>query len=671
MIVSWNWLQEYVALKMDVAELENRLAMAGLNHEGTQRIADDLAIDLEVTSNRPDCLGHIGVAREIAVLWDLPLSRPDPRPATSGVDVAQLTKVTIECPELCYRYTARVIHGVKIGPSPEWLVDRLRTMGLAAINNVVDVSNYVMMECGQPLHVFDLNLLQGPEIIVRQAHGKEPFEAIDHRNYELDPSMCVIADARRPVALAGVMGGVDSEVQSNTTDLLIESAEFAPLSIRTTARKLSLHSPSSYRFERGVDPVGVDWASRRCCELIQKLAGGQLAPGVLDAGPPRQERTPIVLRLSQLPRILGIDVPLGEVRRILTALGNEEVRYTPELVEVTPPTWRRDLTREIDLVEEVARIHGYEKIPEDVGVPMAPSHRTEEDRVLEKVRSGLLAAGLDESMSVSVVPKKWCRVFNPWSDAEPLRCSTPMLKGADRLRQSLVPSLLEARRVNESMGNDSIELFETARIYLPQSGALPKEPLMMGVTSGRDFYFLKGVAQSCREMLHISQPLRVRPATLPLLDSTRQCYFELGDRVLGYVGELNPGGLKQFGLRSATTVMELDLGVLGAAANLIPQQRVLSDYPAIARDLNLIVREEVAWAELEDTIRQAAGPLLENLRFQEVYRDTKKDGMGKKRLLFSITLRSAERTLTNEQADKVRDQVVAACGKKQQAVLLA
>ncbi len=220
-----------------------------------------------------------------------------------------MTKVTIECPELCYRYTARVIRGVKIGPSPAWLVARLQTLGLASINNVVDVSNYVMMECGQPLHVFDLNLLQGPEIIVRPALPGEQFEAIDHRQYTLDPSMCVIADARRAVALGGVMGGVDSEVQGQTTDLLIESAEFAPLSIRTTARKLSLHSPSSYRFERGVDPEGVDWASRRCCELILELAGGQLAPGVLDVGRPQPTRQTVTLRLSQLPRVLGIDVP--------------------------------------------------------------------------------------------------------------------------------------------------------------------------------------------------------------------------------------------------------------------------------------------------------------------------------------------------------------------------
>lgn len=670
MIVSWNWLKEYVPLNMDVAELEHRLAMAGLNHESTVRVGNDLAIDLEVTSNRPDCLGHLGVAREVSVLWDLPLSPPDPQPAVGGSDVSELAKVTIECPELCYRYTARVIRGVKIGPSPSWLVDRLATLGLNAVNNVVDISNYVMMECGQPLHVFDLNLLEGPEIIVRQARPQEQFEAIDHREYELEESMCVIADARRPVALGGVMGGVDSEVQDDTTDLLIEAAEFAPLSIRTTARKLSLHSPSSYRFERAVDPRGVEWASRRCAELILELAGGQLAPGVLDVGSPIEARREITLRLNQLPRILGIEIPLDEVRRILTALGNEQVGCSRESVEVVPPSWRRDLTREIDLVEEVARIHGYEEIPEDVGVPMAPSHRSDDERVLEKIRQALTAAGIDEAMTTSVVPKKWCQAFSPWSDADPLRCSTPMLKGADRLRKSLVPSLLDARRVNESVGNEGIELFETARIYLPQAGGLPREPWTLAITSGRGFQFIKGVVETCVQSLHIPDLLEIGPSSLPLLDEVRQGCLTLGGKLLGYMGDINARGLKQFGLRGATTVLELDLGILASEADLVPQQQLLSEYPSIARDLNLIVDESVTWAGLEATIRQAAGPLLESLEFQEVYRDAQRDGAGKKRLLFSLTLRSPDRTLTNEEADEIRGRVVTDCGRQHQAVLL-
>lgn len=234
MIVSWNWLNDYVALDVEPAEVEQRLMMAGLNHESTESVDDDLAIDLEITSNRPDCLGHIGVAREASVLFGTPLTIPDPTPQETTTTVADLVKVRVDCPELCYRYTARVIRGVKVGPSPAWLVNRLKTIGIASINNVVDVSNYVLMECGQPLHAFDLAKLGGPEIIVREANNGEEFLAIDHKTYTLEPGMCVIADSSRAVALGGVMGGAESEVSDATVDLLIESAEFAPVSIRGT-----------------------------------------------------------------------------------------------------------------------------------------------------------------------------------------------------------------------------------------------------------------------------------------------------------------------------------------------------------------------------------------------------------------------------------------------------
>jgi phenylalanyl-tRNA synthetase beta chain len=290
--------------------------------------------------------------------------------------------------------------------------------------------------------------------------------------------------------------------------------------------------------------------------------------------------------------------------------------------------------------------------------------------VLEKVRGGLLAAGIDEAQTVSVVPGPWCQAFSPWSDAEPLRCSTPMLKGADRLRKSLIPSLLEARRVNEAMGNEVVELFETAAIYLPQEQGLPREPWVLGVTSGRGFRFLKGVVEACLQLLHIRQPLEAWPSGLALLDEAQQCCLQVDGKVLGYLGEVAPQGAKRFGLRCPATVLELDLGLLVELAELIPQQQPLSDYPAIARDLNLIVAEVVSWAELEATIRQAAGPLLESAQFQEIYRDTQKDGAGQKRVLFSITLRSADRTLTNEEADAVRDEVVRACGQRHGAVLL-
>ena len=671
MIVSWNWLKDYVALDVEPAEVEQRLMMAGLNHESTESVGDDLAIDLEVTSNRPDCLGHLGIAREAAVLFGTPLTIPAPSPSAGAASVDDLLKVRIDCPELCYRYTARVIRGVKIGPSPAWLVHRLKTIGIASINNVVDITNYVLMECGQPLHAFDLGKLAGPEIIVREATKGEVFLAIDHKTYTLEPGMCVIADTSRAVALGGVMGGVDSEVSAATKDLLIESAEFAPVSIRGTARKLNLHSPSSYRFERGLDPAGVDWASRRCCELILDLAGGDLAAGVIDVGRERVKPEPIVLRLSQLKRILGITVPVDEVQRILTTLGIELVRADAGAAEVIPPSWRRDLTREIDLVEEVARIHGYDQIPEDAAVPMCPSHRSDADRVQGKVRQVLTAAGFDEALTASVVSESWTKVFSPWTDAKPLKSYTPTLKGADRLRLSLIPSLLDVRRLNESVSNPVIELFEIAKIYLPSDEELPFEQRTLGISSGGDYASLKGVVESLVSVLNPACGVEVRETKQPLLDADRSCELRVNGDLLGFLGEVTPAALKTSKLRAPTTVAELSMEALEAIANLIPQHAQQSALPAMSRDLNLIVDESLRWADLANTVRESAGNLLEEVAYQDVYRDTQRDGVGKKRLLFSITLRSSETTLTNEQADEIRDTIVAACGQRHAATLLA
>ena len=354
MIVSWNWLKDYVPLAIAPDELVQRLMMAGLNLEKSEPLASDVIIDLEVTSNRPDCLGHIGIAREAAVLCGQPLNVAEPTVAVASEVSGRIsdhlrnyTSVAVECADLCPRYTARVIRGVKIKPSPSQMAVRLATIGQPVINNVVDITNYVMLECGQPLHAFDFQKLNGRQIIVRRAKKNEPFAAIDHKTYSLDSEMCVIADAERPVALGGVMGGADTEVSPTTCDVLIEAAQFAPLAIRATARKLKLHSPSSYRFERGTDPEWVDWASRRACELILNHAGGELIEGVIDVGPPRVAREPIVLRLSQLARILGIDVPAETVRKILTALGCQEQSHEAAQVVTVPPSWRRDLSREI------------------------------------------------------------------------------------------------------------------------------------------------------------------------------------------------------------------------------------------------------------------------------------------------------------------------------------
>jgi phenylalanyl-tRNA synthetase beta chain len=685
MLVSWNWLKQYVALDMPIEELERRLMMAGLNHESTEEIGGDLAIDLEVTSNRPDCLGHIGIAREIAVLWGKELKIPPALPAEGKTPVEQLASVRIDCPDLCYRYIARVIRGVKSSPSPDWMARRLETIGLTPINNVVDASNYVLMECGQPLHTFDYQKLNGRKIIVRRPHPGETIEAIDHKTYELGADMCIIADAEDAVAIGGVMGGASTEVSAKSRDILVEAAEFDPVSIRDTARRLNLHSDSSYRFERRVDPEGLDWASRRCCELIIELGGGELAAGAIDVGQSPPQRAPIVLRYSQLKRILGIEAPAQHVREILLALGNIEVTARKdwstraqkiaqiasanESITVVPPSWRRDLTREADLIEEVGRIHGYDLIAEDVAVPMAPSARSRDDRILEKIRRVLTGAGIDEALTLSVVDEQSSAAMSPWTDADPLRSLVPVIRGANCLRRSLIPSLLAARRTNEALSNTEIELFEIAKIYLPRHEELPDEELMLGITSGRDLFYVKGVIEAILEELKCKLPLESTIVAADLLDPRESCQFLLGGKLWGYVGKLLPEGQKQFDLRGPTTVAEIKIAPLVEAADLMPCYTPLPAFPAVTRDLNLVVDEAVRWADVAATVRASGGECLELLQYRDTYHDPQRLGQSKKSLLMTITLRLKDGTLTSGQADEIRDQIIAACKTKHGAEL--
>ena len=675
MLLSYDWLKSLVPLTVSPDEFALRMMMAGFNHESTTSVGGDVCVDLEITSNRPDCLGHIGLAREAAVLFGSELKLPAAAPKVAAAKVADLAQVQVDSPKLCPRYTARVIRGVKVGPSPAWLQKRLTTVGIACINNVVDITNYVLMECGQPLHAFDLAKLAGRKIIVRDAKPGEKFAAINHKSYDLAAGMCVIADAERPIALAGVMGGADTEVSNSTTELLIESADFYPLSVRIASRKLALRSDSSYRFERGVDPEGIDWASRRCCELILELCGGELADGVIDVDS-RELRgksslgKSITLRFAQLKRILGIDIPAEIVRQILFSLGNKQVRVEKELIEVIPPSWRRDLEREIDLIEEAARIYGYDKIPEDVSVPMSASARTEEDRVLAKVRSTLTACGFDEALTISVVDESLSSSFSPWTDAAPLATQMPILERADKLRRSLVPSLLKARRDNEAVGNRTIELFETAKVYLPRAGELPQEDLMLGLTSGRDFFEVKGTLEAIVAALNPTAQLTVRTKSFPLFTAGRGCEVLLGDQVIGVLGEVSGPSRRQFDLRGPTVVAELKLAPLVQSAVMVPRYVPLPAYPTIERDLNLIVDEAVRWSDVAATVRSSGGDLLASFDLKgEPFRDEKKIGAGKKSLLVAVLLQSHERTLTGTEADDVHAKIVDACAKHHAATL--
>ena len=680
MLVSWKWLSRYVDLTMDRQELEMRLSLSGLNHEGTETAddnpqldADDVCIDLEVTSNRGDCLGHIGVAREIAVLYDTELRRPEPEIKASGVAIESLLQVENQFIEACPRYTARVIQGVQIGPSPSWMQSALRSVGLAVVNNVVDATNFVMMECGQPLHAFDYARITDKKIIVRKAHDGESITAIDHRQYELDRSMCVIADASRASAVAGVMGGADSEVTESTTDLVVEAAIFTPLSIRRAARKLKLHSPSSYRFERRVDPVGVDWASRRVCELIVESAGGNIANGILDTAAEIQSRNPVVLRLGQLQRILGIEIPAAEIERILQALGCQgSVEIANGRGEFVPPSWRHDLTREADLIEEVARIHGYDKIPEDSPIPVTPSSKRTFDTAVERIRSILTAAGLSEAMTPSVVTKKLDQSLSPWTDRPALKTQTAMLKGAKSLRRTLIASLIQARANNWASSSLEADLFEIAHIYLPsdRSRGLPQERYSISFVTGADFFTAKGIVESLCAGLGIETGISVEQCDSNGFVDGQIVKLKLDDAELGFLGMVAPQTLKQWKLSAPVAVAELSIEALLDGAQLVPQQKNVSTFPSVERDLNFVVAESVRWNELESVVRSAVGNDLKAVTYRETYRDPKKDGADRKRILFSLQLQRDDSTLSGDDAEQLVQRIIGRCKDKLDAELL-
>ena len=668
MLVSWKWLSRYIELSMSHEELAHRLSLSGLNHEGTEDVHGDIVIDLEVTSNRGDCLGHLGVAREISVLYGLPVKTPEPILQPSPTAIDSLLSVENQFVEACPRYTARVIQGVKIGPSPDWLVQSLTAVGIGVVNNVVDATNYVMMECGQPLHAFDYAKVAENKIIIRPARQGETIEAIDHRQYTLDEGMCLIADAQQASAVAGVMGGALSEVDESTADLVIEAAIFSPLSVRRTARKLKLHSPSSYRFERRVDPAGVDWASRRVCELIVELAGGRVADGVIDTDPELPWHGPIVLRLSEIERILGIQSSTSEVTRILTALGCEASGGM-----FVPPTWRHDLTREVDLIEEVARIHGYDKIPEDAPIPVAPSARRPFDIAMQRVREILTAAGLSEAMTPSVVIDKLDASISPWTQIPALQTQTAMLEGSNRLRRSLIPSLLGARAGNWAAASVKADLFEIAHIYLPsESGdTLPSEQYTLGLIAGGDFFAVKGIIETLCGRMGIDSRLQAVATECDGWIPGTAVALCLAETILGYLGMVSPKVLKSWKLPEPVIAAEISLPVLLEHSQLVPQQTSVSSFPSVQRDLNFVVAEQVRWSEMENVVRAAVGSELADVSYLETYRDETKDGKDRKRILMSVRLQRHDSTLSGAQADELIGKVIGACQEQLDAQLLS
>jgi phenylalanyl-tRNA synthetase beta chain len=671
MKISLQWLKDYVAGDLHADAVADSLMRGGLPVENIEQHGDDSVLDVEVTSNRGDCLSHVGVAREVAALQKLTFQTKPAAVSEAATPVSEVTSVAIEsnARELCPLYTARVIRNVKVGPSPQWMVRRLQALGLRSINNIVDVTNYVMFELGQPLHAFDFDNLRGKRIIVRQALAGEKIVSIDGHERELEPGMLVIADADRPVAVAGVMGGLDSEVSDSTTSVLLESARFDPLSVRKTARALAMKSDSSYRFERGIDASLAERASLRAAQLIVETAGGELLKGIAIAGAHGHKPKTLTLRLAQIKRILGIEVSPNEVTESLVRLG-----LSPKLdgqeVTVSIPSWRLDLNIERDLIEEVARVIGYERIPvrDEISIRVVPPEP--EAKALDTVRQTLASAGFFEAITYTFVSDALAGDFLP-EDARALPRADANVRKADaRLRPSLLPGLLEAVRRNETVGTLGAKLFETGATFAVDGMGKVTETRRLGIAGGEDYQSLRGAVETVLERLDKDRPVRVMPDERRGYALGAAGRIQWGDEVVGHVGLLDKKVAQKLSLREVPAIAELELPKLLGGMQHVPQLRELPKLPAVRRDLSLVVGESKPYEAIEQLVTRQKLPDLETVEYVVTYRG-KQVAQGSKAVTITLVFRSSQKTLTSEQVEDQVQRVVKAAEQELGATLRA
>jgi phenylalanyl-tRNA synthetase beta chain len=670
MKISLEWLSQYVSGPITAQAAADALTNGGTPVEVIDTVGDDTVIDVEVTSNRSDCLSHIGVARELAALLNLdfrdlalPTFKQDSAPASS----TGLKAVGIDAPDLCPHYTARVFRGIKIAPSPAWMQRRLTAVGLRPINNIVDITNYVLFEMGQPLHAFDYDTIGDKQINVRQARAGEKLTSLDGHERELSPEMLVIADAYRPIALAGVMGGRDTEVTDRTVNILLEIARFDPLSIRSTARKLSMGSDSSYRYERGIDPTLPERAARRAAQLILEIAGGELSGPLVVAGGSGYSPKNLWLRLGRLQQVVGVEFPAQQVVEAFARLRMNPI-LRGERIDVTAPSYRLDLNLEIDLVEEAARLIGYQHIPEreQISIRVAPANLTQ--KATEMVRSVLIAGGYFEAMTLSFVTDSLAKSFLPTEASGLLRADARVRKADAQLRPSLLPGLLEAVRRNETIGTTGAKLFETGSTFWLDGSGKVDERNRLALVGSTDYRAVRGIVETLVNRLDSHRKLNITPIERPGFASGACGKIEWDAEHLGYIGKVDRAVSGQLSLRELPIVAELEMSVLIKGAQHVPQLHPLPRYPAVRRDLSLVVSEATRYQQMESIVHEVKPEGLEAIDYVTTYRGKPLEA-GTKSVTITLVFRSATATLTSEAVESSVQRVVEAAKEKLGAVL--
>jgi phenylalanyl-tRNA synthetase beta chain len=636
----------------------------------------DHILEVTLTPNRGDCLSMIGVAREVAALTGGRFHPPTPQLREGADRVQDVVRVSVLDPDLCPRYAVRFITGVQIGPSPFWLRTRLERAGVRSINNVVDVTNYVMLEYGQPLHAFDFDLLEGGEIVVKRAAEGEHFVTLDEVERVLGKDTLMICDAARPVAIAGVMGGLNSEIREATSRVLLESAYFSPAGTRRTSKALGLQTESSYRFERGIDPEGVLDAALQATALIAQLAGGEVAKGSIDCYPTPLPRSEIRLRLSKASALLGIQLEQEEVRGILRRLHMEVKENQGAEWVVSPPSYRGDITREIDLIEEIGRLFGYDRIPvETPKMWVLPLKKDREEELAERVKDTLVGLGFSEVITYSfIAPQSLEALRLPPDDPRhhPLALLNPLAEGQSVMRTTLLPGLLETARYNLSHKNRNLKIFESREVYHPQKGEkLPQERrslagLAMGCVAPEawnvsfqevDFYYVKGCVGQLLAELRTPAPTFTKSQGIPYLNPSQSALVTVEGVAIGGLGELHPEAAEAFELPAGVFIFELDLPTLAdrfwGEITFAPLPR----FPAVDRDVAVVVAEGVSAEEIRKIIHGVGNACIESVEVFDCYRGDPIPP-GRKGLAFRIRYRSEERTLTDEEVNEFHQEAL-------------
>ena len=659
MKISTEWLGEYVPLPDN---LDDALLMAGLGVEARE----GEVLELEITSNRGDWLSALGIAREIGALTGARVRPPYIELDESGPALEGRLSVAIENPADCARYVARLVEGVTIGPSPAWMQRRLSECGVRPINNVVDVSNYVMLELGQPLHCFDFDKVSGAQIRVRRAQSGETLTTLDEIERELSPEMLAICDANGPIALAGVMGGANSEVTEATTSVLIESAYFAPQRVRRNAFLLGMATEASRRFERHVDPNGCRRAADRAAQLLAEIAGGTVAQGALDRYPAPQLEPSVSMRVARCNAVLGLKIPREKQREMLERLGFK-VTESEGVLSAQIPTWRRDIEREIDLIEEVARLYGYDRVPVTLHQGgTAGAGRPLSSRLRDRARSACLRCGLTEITTYSLSNERAHELAGmSWEGAVKLR--NPLSEDYTMLRTALLPSMLEVVRRNKGR---RMRAFEIGKIYF-QQGELADERRVLGMALSDaparpnwqkidepvDFYALKAIVENVLCEFGAPRPL-LSPVKQPSLHPGRAASIALNGEEIGVLGEVHPQIARNWDLTERVYVARIDFDALVRHISLVRKYQPFSKFPAVERDLALLVPAAMPAANLIDAARRAGGALLESATVFDVYDGTGIPS-GFKSVAIAMVFRAKERTLVESEIEELIAKVIA------------